>query len=223
MTRPLAPATSNAVGQKVLPLAFLLRLDIVGDPLYSWTGIGPLYFAPGSIGDPAIEDITFTGRGEIIGMSNISEGKGGSDVLELSLAGVSLTDPMLRQLIFNHNRWQFKPAYLWGAALDPVTNEVVGKPFRLKTGRIDKMPYDENKGQGIVKCQIESQQSYGKQPLGTRYSEARDLDPNDNSQDYVYSLANINPEFGKASAINNPSYYGDYSGGFNNNGGYREN
>jgi hypothetical protein len=211
MTRPLDSATATGFDQPILPLATIIRLDIVGDPLYCWTGIGDLVFGAGATGDTALDGLTFLGTGTAIEIGSIGDGVGGSDVLELALAGVSLTDPMLRQLITNHNRWQFKPAYVWMMLLDPVTNAIVGKPFRIKTGRIDQMPYDEDKGKGIVKCRIEGQQSYGKQPLATRYSEQKDINSADTSQNWVYSLANMTAEFGKPSAA--PAIMSGYSGG----------
>lgn len=215
MTRPLDAATATATTQAILPMATIIRLDIVGDPLYCWTGIGDLTFGAGATGDSALDGNTFLGTGTAIEIGVASDGAGGSDVLELSLAGVSITDPILRQIIYNHNRWQFKPAYVWLVLLDPTTSAVVGKPFRIKTGRIDQMPYDEDKGKGIVKCKIEGQQSYGNQPLATRYSEQKDIDPNDISQDFVYSLANMTASFGTVSAppaafINPYGGYGFY-------------
>lgn len=198
MTRPLDNATAIATTQSILPLATIIRLDIVGDPVFCWTGIGDLAFAAGETGDGALDGQTFLGTGTAVEIGVSSDGAGGSDVLELALAGVSISDPILRQIIFNHNRWQFKPAYVWLVLLDPVTNIIVGKPFRIKTGRIDQMPYDESKGKGVVKCKIEGQQSYGNQPLATRYSEQKDIDPNDISQDFVYSLANMTASFGMA-------------------------
>ena len=211
MTRPLDSSTAAATGNPVLPIATIIRLDIVGDPLFCWTGIGDLVFAPGATGDTALDGQTFLGTGTAVEVGTATDGAGGSDSMDLALAGVSLSDPMLRQLIFNHNRWQFKPAYVWLVLLDPVTSAIVGKPFRIKTGRIDKMPYEESKGKGIIKCRIEGQQSYGNQPLATRYSEQKDIDPADISQDFVYSLANMPANFGTISAPPAPvAGYGGY-------------
>lgn len=199
MTRPLDAAVSTALDAPIIPLATIIRLDIVGDPLYCWTGIGDLVFGAGATGDSALDGNTFIGTGTAIEVGVSTDAEGGSDVLELQLAGVDITDPILRQVIYNHNRWQFKPAYVWMVLLDPDTYAVVGKPFRIKTGRIDQMPYSENKKQGVVKCRIEGQQSYGKQPLLSRYSEQKDIDAADISQDFIYSLANMTAQFGTIS------------------------
>ena len=102
--------------------------------------------------------------------------------------------------------------------LDPATYAIVGKPFRIKTGRMDQMPYSESANGGIVSCRIEGQQAYGKQPLMTRYSEQLDINSADNSQNYVYSLANMTAALGTPSAT--PAALAPFAGikDFNFNG-----
>lgn len=205
--RQVEAATKTAFDGEILPLAVILSLDIADDPLYCWSGHGDLTFGPGETGDPSLDGQTFVGTGDIIDISNISEGIGGSDALEISMPGVSLDEPLLRQLIRDRRRWQFKRAVVWLLVLDPDTLDIVGKPFRIKTGRIDKMPFKDNGKSGTIKCVIEGQQSYGNIPLGSRYSEQFDLNPLDTSQKYVHSLANMNATIGKK------SYPGGVGGG----------
>jgi hypothetical protein len=52
-------------------------------------------------------------------------------------------------------------------------------------------------GEGIVECMVESAQAYAGEALNTRYSEQAELDATDNSQRYVWQLANQNPTVGK--------------------------
>jgi hypothetical protein len=205
MTRPLDPATSIAVGNPVLPISFALYLDILDDPLFAWAGIGDLVFGAGATGDAFLDGKTFYGTGHIVEISNISDGAGGSDALEVSLQGVDPLQPAMRQIMTNRNRWQFRRAIAWMIALDPETLAPVGKPFRLKTGRMDRMPYTEDKDGGKIKCKIEGQQAYTNRPLSTRYSEQRDINPNDTSQKFVHALANRTPELGVSSATSGNS------------------
>lgn len=214
MTRPLDAATSTALGLPDLPFAALLYLDILGDPLITWNGIGDLPFALGATGDPSLDGNTFLGIGSIIEISAASDGVGGSDALEVALPGVDPFQPAMRQVITNRNRWQFRRAVVWLMALDPDTLAIVGKPFRIKTGRMDRMPFNEANKEAVIKCSIEGQQAYGNSPLGTRYSEAIDINPNDISQNFVYSLANMSPQMGQASAAS-----GGYDGGGGGGGG----
>lgn len=200
MTRTLANSTKLGLDKAELPLAAILYLDILDDPLYCWSGIGDLTFGAAETGDPSLDGLTFAGTGTIINISTIGEGVGGSDALEISLPGVDLNEPMLRQLITNRNRWQFRRAVVWLMVLDPDTFAIAGKPFRIKTGRMDQMPYSENNKEGVVKCKIEGQQAYGNIPLASRYSEQIDINPNDVSQKYVHALANMTAALGQASA-----------------------
>jgi hypothetical protein len=190
--RTLDTATATAFDNLILPMAAIVYLDVQGDPLFAWSGIGDLTFAAGQTGDANLDGLTFTGTGSVIEIGNSSEGIGGSDSLELSLPGVDINDNELKQVVTNRNRWQFRRAVVWLVLLDPDNGSIVGQPFRIKTGRMDQMPYSEDgNGNGIIKCTIEGQQSYGNNALSTRYAEQTDLNPNDTSQKYVFWLANI--------------------------------
>jgi hypothetical protein len=223
MTRPLVTATANSFDLPILPLALIVYLDVLNDPLLAWSGIGDLVFTAAQTGDANLDAKTFKGTGSIIEVSSISEGAGGSDAVEISLPGVDIDLEMMRQLIRDRRRWQFRRAVVWGMTLDPDTNAIVGKPFRLKTGRMDKFPYTESK-EGLYKCSIEGQQAYGNIALATRYSEQRDINPNDVSQTYVHSLANMTATIGQnSSGVNSAatgSGIGTTAGG---GGGFRSN
>jgi len=198
MTRPLEAATITSLNGKDLPLAAIVYLDILGDNVLAWTGIGDLVFGAGQTGDASLDGKTFTGVGTFIELSEISDGIGGSDALEISLPGVDVGQPALRQLITNRNAWQFRRAIVWLMTLDAETYAITGKPFRIKTGRMDRMPLSENNNNGVVRCVIEGQQSYGDIPLASRYSEQIDINPNDTSQKWAHSLANMKAIIGKS-------------------------
>lgn len=216
MTRPLHATTSTAVGKPVLPLAVILYLDVKDDPLFAWTGIGDLPFVAAQTGDPSLDGFTFYGTGNIVEVGQVSEGVGGSDALEITMPGVDIAEPMMRQLIRDQRRWQFRRAVVWLMALDPDTDVIAGKPFRIKTGRMDAMPYLEDDEKGVIKVKIEGQQAYSNQALSTRYSEQLDIDATDTSQNWVHSLANMTAELGKSSGsspANNQALNGSYGGG----------
>lgn len=204
MTRPLHPATAAAFNKAVLPMATIIKLNIEGDPLYAWTGLGNISFPAGSTGDAELElsngvPITYIGTGDILEIGTVTDSIGGSDALEITLPGVNVQDPILRQIIYNRNRWQFKRAIVWMVVLDEVTNAVVGLPFRIKTGRIDAMPFSED-DEGYVRCVIEGQQAYGDSALDTRYSEQPTINPRDISQSWVLSLSNMTAALGTPSS-----------------------
>jgi len=151
-----------------------------------------------STGDPSLDGKTFSGLGDILEINTVSEGVGGSDGLEITFPGVDLNDTMMQQVIRDRDRWQFRRAIVWLMLLDPVTFLVAGQPFRIKTGRIDSMPFEENNEGGTIKCVIEGQQSSADEPLNTRYSEQIDINANDTSQKYIYQLANMSAIIGKS-------------------------
>jgi hypothetical protein len=177
--------------------AFFMRLDIQGDPVLIWTGIGPATLT--GTGDAAIEGFTFDGVANMAYISDVVDTDQGSQVVTLALQGVNLSDPALRQVVANASRWQYRKAWLW-LVLFTSAGAMIGKPIRLKTGRMDQMnPSDpDDNGEGIVTASIESQQAYAGEALNTRYSEQKtDVDSTDTSQDYVWDLANRQPDIGQ--------------------------
>lgn len=200
MVRPLQTATKDALDRPVVPLAAIVYLDILGDPLFAWTGIGDLTFAAAETGDSGLDNKTFKGVGSVIEVSGIEEGAGGSDSLEITFPGVDPDSQLMKQIIKDRRRWQFRRAIVWMLVLNPDTMAIEGKPFRIKTGRMDAMPYSESNDKAGFKCVIEGQQSYGSEPLNTRYSEQIDIDSTDTSQKWVYALANMSAKIGTKSA-----------------------
>jgi len=198
--RPLAPATDNALEAPTVTLVYIVRLDIEGDPILVWTGYGDQLID--GTGDDALDGLTFSGITHLVGeVGAAADGQGGSAALELALPGVDLQDEAMRQVVYDRRRWQYRRAWVWMAFLDEEEN-IIGRPFRLKTGRIDKMPVEEDDdGTGTVKCRIESQQAYAGEALASRYSETKELDPTDTSQDYVWSLANMEPNIGTKTTL----------------------
>jgi hypothetical protein len=203
MARPMHSATSAELSKQNLTLVYFLRMDIESDPIQVYTGLGDYAFPAGSTGDTALDGLTFSGITHLVGeIGPVKDGQGGSGALDVQLPGVDLTDEAMRQVVYDRRRWQRRQAWLWMAFLND-SGLVVGNPIRLKTGRMDSMEVleDDNGDTGTVKARIESQQSYAGEPLGTRYSEQEELDPADNSQRYVWQLANMSPAIGKANII----------------------
>ena len=223
MARTLDPATKTATEAENLNLAWIIRLDIETDPVFAWTGFGDLTFGAGATGDAALDTFTFEGITHLIGeIGAVTDGDSGSDALELRLPGVDLQDELMKQVVYDKRKWKFRPGRVWLALFNDAGN-VIGKPIRVKTGHIDQMAVQESEdGDGVIVCTIESQQSYAAEALNSRWSEQTELDPNDNSQQYVYALANMTPALGQANVIPGAAgygggIYGDFSGGGSRN------
>lgn len=185
--RDLDPATEAAVDASIVYPAWLFRLDIEGDPVIVWTGARD--YTPTGTGDPALDGFTFERVGNIGDIGNIVDGRGGSQALNLRLPGVDLNDDALKQVVKDKRKWQFRQAWVWIATLDANYN-VVGVPFRVKTGRMDRMNVGKGRKGSYVNLVIESHQAYASEVGNQKYSELRDFDPTDTSQNYVHDLAN---------------------------------
>lgn len=198
--RPLHPATAAAIGQNVVYEGWFIRLDIEDDPVQIWTGGYDVTFA--GTDDAALNGIAFEGRGVIGGIGEIVDGAGGSQSVKLTLAGVDLEDEALKQVVFDKRRWKRRQAWLWVATLDE-NYQVVGTPFRVKTGRMDKMRVGQGRGQNYVEVTIESHQGYSTQPTMTGYYEmAAVLDSADQAEAFVHDLANRQAIIGGTTANN---------------------
>lgn len=196
MSRPLHSATAAALDAATIYPAWLIRLDIKDDPVFAWTGIGPIVFT--GTGDTALDGFVFDGVASAGTISSIVDAANGSQAVTLQLAGVDLNDASLRQVVFNENVWQARAAWMWMVLFDS-SGTMIGAPVRVKTGRMDQMNVeDQNDGTGVVNCQVESQQAYASEALYTRYSEQTEYYAADVSQAYVWDLANQAPVIGQA-------------------------
>lgn len=190
MPRDMHSATAAALEESLIRPAWVIFMDIEGDPVLVWTGLGPITF-PGTT-DPALVDLTFEGIANVGEIGAIVDDRGGSQAVRLALAGVDMEEEALRQVVFNEERWQFRRAYMWIVLLDE-DGLPIGEPVRAKTGRMDQMEHTEEDGEGRIEVTVESHQAYASEALNTRWSEQRELDDTDTSQDYVADLANKTP------------------------------
>lgn len=197
--RILHPSTSAALGADVVYEAWIYRLDILNDPIEIWTGPRNVQFT--NSGDAALDNVTFEGLGDIGEIGNVVDGRGGSQAVSLTLPGINLDDDALRQVVFNKSTWQRRPAWIWIATLDADYN-IIGVPFRIKTGRMDNMTVGQGRSGNFVEVIIESHQSYASEELNTKYSEQKDIDATDISQAYVHDLANRTAVIGGTVANN---------------------
>lgn len=204
MSRGLDPTLNTALEQAAIRPVWIIRLDIVDDPVQVWTGKGDLVVT-GS-GDTALDGYTFTGMGNIGDIGAMQDTDKGSDSLKLKLPGVQTDEYLLQQVIAIPKVWQFRQAWVWFGLLDS-TNNIVINPFRVKTGRLDHMVLSEDGETGTISVVIESHQAFISRALGTAYSEQKEIDPTDTSQDYIHDLANKQP------GIGDKAIYSDSGGG----------
>ena len=199
MVRPLDTATSAALANATIYPAWLIRLDILTDPVFVWTGIGPITLT--GTGDSALDGYTFDGVAAAGEIGVLSDTDTGSQAVSVALAGCNLNDPAMRQIVYNADTWHYRQAWVW-LCLFTSAGALIGKPVRCKTGRMDQFTVEETgAGLGTVTCTIESQQAYAGEADDTCYSEQKfDVDATDTSQDYAWFLSNTQPIMGQANA-----------------------
>lgn len=217
--RDIAEPVAVAFGAPILNIAWIVRLDIQFDPVYAWTGLGPLVTGPVQFEDEKLNGLVFDGLANIGEIGKIVDTMQGSQAVKLTLPGVRLDDEALQQVAFDQRKWQGRPGYLW---VVPVGDNgtLVGEPVRAKTGRMDNLKVVRKQGEGIVQLDLEGFNAYSQRGLMTRYSEQKEIDPTDTSQDYVHTLANQTAGIGdKANATNGNQYGGGGGAGGSFNGG----
>lgn len=213
MARDLHPATATALFAPTLYPAWVIRLDIKDDPVEVWTGLQP--YAPSGTGDASLDGITFDPVGAVGQISALVDSAEGSQTLALDLPGIDLQSDALKQFVWDARTWQFRSAWVWLALLNE-SGAVQGRPIRFKTGRMDNIYVRSSEGEGLLTCEIESHQAYAGEALTSRYSEQKEIDSTDTSQDYVHALANMQPNLGVAPSY---GYYGGSGGGGGVSGG----
>lgn len=146
---------SNLQG-KLINVAILAQLQFDSATVYMWTGIGDLSWN----GD------TYTGGGNLIGISTIEEtqelqAKG----LQVSLNGISSS---LVSLAFNE-RVRGRPFRMWLACLDN-SKAVIGVPYRLFTGMMDVMSSSDDGKTASISLTIENSLIIGQRNKVSRYT-----------------------------------------------------
>lgn len=200
MTRSIDATTLTAITQPVIYLVWLIRLDIVAEPVYINSGMIDMFFGSGLGYDPALVGLTFKGIGAIGTIDTVTDSTDGSQALNLNLPGVLLGGDYLNQFITNADLWQHYPAYVFCATTDSSGN-LLGKPFRVKSAQMDQitMAVDPDNQTGTLTVALESQQAYSGEALFTRYSEQIDIDNTDTSQLLSAAIANAVPGIGISS------------------------
>jgi len=196
----MSPAFEDEVDAPPLRPVWIIRLDIDTDPVYAWTGRGDLTIGASETTDDALNGNTYIGLCNIGTISPIKDTEKGSAAVKLSLPGVDLTQTALLEVLVNSRAWQYRQAWIWFGVLNTDLNLVI-KPIRVKTGRMDQLSITGGAGDGAVNVVVESHQAYTSRASKTRFSQQKEIDPTDTSQDYIHDLANKQPGIGETSAM----------------------
>ena len=187
MSRNLTSGVETALQQdEVLPV-LIARLDIVGDPIYSWTGPG--LFVPTGTGDSALDGNTYDPAEAFIDLSVIKEDQGIGSPVTITAKAHLRNEPLLRQIVKDKRVWRGQPAYLWLGLLNTNESAVIPNPTRIKTGVISSIIVTRSDDAASIDLVIDTD-------LGNaRSAEFRWLDharyhPGDTWSSYILKLAN---------------------------------
>ena len=154
MSRDLTPTMETALAAREVRPVIIGRLDIDGDPIFSWTGPG--IFAPTGTGDSALDGQTFDPIAPFVQMSSVSEDQGIGGPVTLTTTAHSDDEPILRQIVRDRRAWRGKPAYLWLGLLDEQEASVLNNPVRIKTGVITSMVIAREADNSVVDVVIDT-------------------------------------------------------------------
>lgn len=91
---------------------FVVRLDILGDPLFGWTGPGA--FAPNATGDAKLDGSIFFESEGFVEISDVTETMGIGGPIDITFAAGSLEQEALFERIFVSRRaFISRPAHVW--------------------------------------------------------------------------------------------------------------
>lgn len=187
MSRSLNAQTTTALQERIVRPVLIGRLDILNDPVYSWTGPG--LFAPTGSGDAALDGNTYDPSEAFIEISAIKEDQGIGSPVTISAKAHLDSEPLLRQIVRDRRAWRGRPAYLWIGLLDDNENAVIPYPTRIKTGVMTNMLIRREPESAQIDIVIDTD-------LGNaRSAEFRWVDhsryhPDDTWSSYILKLAN---------------------------------
>lgn len=127
MRDDVTSAILNELGADGCIGAWIVRLDIVDDPVYAWTGPGPIEW----------DGKTWVGTGELGTISSISTDiKGNITGMEVTLTMIDATVlASAKQL-----KYAGQKGYAWFAVLDPDDFSIIDNPVHVFSGEISGMP-----------------------------------------------------------------------------------
>lgn len=187
MSRDLTSETTQALQQPSVRPVLIGRLDILNDPIYSWTGPG--LFVPTGSGDSALDGNTYDPAEAFIDISVIQEDQGIGGPVTITAKAHLRDEPLLRQLVRDRREWRGRPAYLWLGLLNEAEDAVIPHPTRIKTGVMTNMLIRREAEAASVEVLIDTD-------LGNaRSAEFRWIDhsryqENDTFASYILRLAN---------------------------------
>lgn len=185
----LDPAASAALSADHIKPVFLAWLDIVGDPLRANTSGADIVVSGAP--DPELNGSYFGINSDIVDVSPVRYGAGGSDTVQIKLSALPGLDNDLLAIVADPATWRLRTARLWRFIRD-ANNVQQGGYHSYYTGRIVQLAHlSENGGQVLV-CSIESYLAAFSAASNRTYLDQQRYDSGDQSARAAIAIANGN-------------------------------
>lgn len=201
MSRDLDPILEQGLQANVVRPVLIGRLDILNDPIYSWTGPG--LFVPTGTGDSALDGNTYDPTEAFIDISAITEDQGIGGAVTITAKAHLRDEPLLRQLVRDRRAWRGRPAYLWLGLLSASEDSVLNHPTRIKTGVMTNMLITRDAETASVQITVDTDLGNARS-AEFRYIDHARYHPGDTFSSYLLQLANkpLGVERGQVSPTN---------------------
>jgi hypothetical protein len=184
------PTASAALSADVIRPVYFVWLDIVGDPLRSNTS-GADIMVSGS-GDPDLDGYEFFGiNGDIVDVSSVRYGQGGSETVQIKISGLPGLDNDLLAIVADPTNWRGREARLW-RVIRNAANVQQGGFHSYYTGRIVQMTHSSEGGGQVLTCSIESYLAAFSSASNRTYLDQERYDAGDLSARAAIAIANGN-------------------------------
>lgn len=189
MTRDLTAGMVAESDNAVVRPVYFLYLDVVGDPLWAWTGMADISITVAD--DPLLSSgRTFTAVGHLGSVSDVVQDASGR--LQRVVAKLLAADFGVEKFfdfVNNEADWSLRSAVLWFGFVNEA-GLPIADPFRLLTGRMDK-PTARGGTDSSIAMEMISHHHDGRRANGLRLTDAhqQQIYPGDLAFEFVEQLA----------------------------------
>jgi len=174
MPRDIDSTLLAALSAPYVEPVHLAQITFHSQTCYVWSGVGGL----------AWNGNVFLGVGSLGTLGDYMEGVDlRADGTSLSLSGI---DPVWLGEALN-DIWLGAPAYRWLGAVEPGTRTLIGTPYLLFAGQVDKPTVNTGADKITITVPLETRLINGERPNGRLYT-ANDQHSNDTGLNWVESL-----------------------------------
>ena len=187
MSRDLTSEMLGAIEAPVIRPVLIAYLDIASDPIAMWTGAGT--FQPTGSPDLILNGKSFLPNSAFADMSEIKEDEGIGGPITILLAGDSLDEAALRQIVRDRRQWRGRKAYFWLGLLNENLNAVYEYPVRIKTGIMTRV--EVRRGTDDVSIELVVDEDLGNAKTAAfRITDHARIHAGDTFSSFVTELAN---------------------------------